>query len=188
MVDFNLNQEFNADDFEAESSIIEKGRYNFVIDHTELTNSKNGNQQIKIVFKVIGDKFKNYTIYERFTFATQAQAEFYMKKIAAIFRACGYQTFKLNELENIHGRELSAEVYHKFNEYYSKDEPQLRLFEAKDFDPKAVKEKTATNSNTRKPAPQPTSVDKNTPSPISKTVASKKPVAKKVDDDDDLPF
>ncbi len=182
MIDFDFNMEIDTDGYDNEINIIEKGRYNFVIESADNSLTKNGNKQIKFKFKVTSQKYKNYCVFDSLVFATTDQIEFNLKKFALIAKACGFKNLKLNELENLIGREFSAEVFHKFNDHFGRNEPQVRLFEIKDYVKPAIGEDKKTGSQ-RKPPAEPTLVNKNTPSPISK-----KTNIKKDDDDDDELF
>jgi len=182
MIDFDFNMEIDTDEYDNENDIIEKGRHNFVVEDVENAVTKNGNKQIKFRFKVTSQKFKNYCVFYSLVFATKEQSEYNLKKVALIIKACQFKNLKLNELENLIGREFSADVFHKFNDYNGRNEPQVRLFEIKDYVKPAISEDKKNGTQRKAPA-EPTLVDKNTPSPISK-----KTNIKKDDDDDELFF
>ncbi len=180
MIDFDFNMEINTDGYDNENDIIEKGRYNFVIENVENSTTKNGNPQIKFRFKVSSQRFKNYCVFDSMVFATTEQKEYNLKKLALIIKACGFKTLKTNELENLIGREISAEVYHKFNDHFGRNEAQLRIFEMKDYVKAKIGEDKKNTTQRKKPV-EPTVVDKNTPSPISHKISTDK-------DDDELFF
>lgn len=181
--EFDFNQEISADSYKSEIKTIEKGRYNFVIENAEISYTKKGYKQIMIDFKITDDNFKNYHVFERFVFATKEQSEFNLNKLAGIFKAIGFQSLKLNDLSNIIGYELSAYVYLKFNEYFGKNDPQLRQFEVKNYMQDSNEfEKKDVNKPQRK-VHEPITVTKETPTPISK-----KSIIEKSDSNEDLPF